>query len=161
MRLFTLCLLSLGSLLAHAQDAERIGEVSTEFKLVGPNHKIIIEAFEDPKISGVTCYLSRPKTGGLSGGLGLAEDRAYASISCTRVGPVKINQPFSPGEIVFDVKTSLIFKEQRVVRFLDKTHNTLIYLTYSTRVVDGSYKSAISVVPMDPSISGSTENVNK
>lgn len=64
MRLFTLCLLSFGSLLANAQDAERIGEVSTEFKLVGPNHKIIIEAFEDPKISGVTCYLSRPKTGG-------------------------------------------------------------------------------------------------
>ena len=149
MRLFTACIFTFFTLLSYAQDSEQIGEVSTEFKLLGPNHKIIIEAFEDPKISGVTCYLSRPKTGGISGGLGLAEDRAYASISCTRVGPVKINQQFSPGEIVFDVKTSLIFKEQRVVRFYDKTHNTLIYLTYSTRVVDGSYKSGISVVPID------------
>ncbi len=157
MRLFTFCLFSIVSFHSYAQDAERIGEVSTEFKLVGPNHKIIIEAFEDPKISGVTCYLSRPKTGGISGGLGLAEDRAYASISCTKVGPVKINQAFSPGEIVFDVKTSLIFKEQRVVRFLDKIHNTLIYLTYSTRVIDGSYKSAISVVPIDSF--ASTSNV--
>ena len=149
MRLLTACFFTFCSLVSYAQDSEQIGEVSTEFKLLGPNHKIIIEAFEDPKISGVTCYLSRPKTGGISGGLGLAEDRAYASISCTRVGPVKINQEFSPGEIVFDVKTSLIFKEQRVVRFYDKTHNTLIYLTYSTRVVDGSYKSGISVVPID------------
>ena len=156
MRLLPLILLPFCSLFAHAQDAEQIGEVSTEFKLVGPNHKIIIEAFEDPKISGVACYLSRPKTGGISGGLGLAEDRAYASISCTKVGEVKIKEEFSPGEIVFDIKTSLIFKEQRVVRFLDKKHNTLVYLTYSTRVVDGSYKSGISVVPLDPSI-----NVNQ
>ena len=131
-----------------ASDSEQIGEVSTEFKLFGPNHKIIIEAFEDPKIEGISCYLSRPKTGGISGGLGLAEDRAYASISCAKVGDIKIKKAFEPGEVVFDVKTSLIFKEQRVVRFYDDKHHTLVYLTYSTRVVDGSYKSGISVVPI-------------
>lgn len=134
---------------AFAADSEKIGEVSTEFKLFGPNHKIIIEAFEDPKIEGISCYLSRPKTGGISGGLGLAEDRAYASISCAKVGDIKIKKAFEPGEIVFDVKTSLIFKEQRVVRFYDDQHHTLVYLTYSTRVVDGSYKSGISVVPIE------------
>lgn len=133
---------------AHAADSEQIGEVSTEFKLFGPNHKIVIEAFEDPKIDGIACYLSRPKTGGIKGGLGIAEDKAYASISCAQVGPLQIKDTFKAGELVFDVKTSLVFKEQRVIRFFDAKHNTIVYLTYSTRVIDGSYKNAVSVVPL-------------
>ncbi len=56
--------------------AEEIGSVDTVFKWLGPNHKIVVEAFDDPKVRGVTCYLSRAKTGGIKGGLGLAEDRA-------------------------------------------------------------------------------------
>ena len=62
--------------------AEEIGQVSTVFKFVGPNDRIVVEAFDDPKVDGVTCYLSRAKTGGVKGGLGLAEDRAEASIAC-------------------------------------------------------------------------------
>jgi CreA protein len=58
--------------------AEEIGQVSTVFKFVGPNDRIVVEAFDDPKVEGVTCYLSRAKTGGVKGGLGLAEDRAEA-----------------------------------------------------------------------------------
>jgi len=150
MKSYWLLLLSLACGPLWADAAERIGEVSTEFKLFGPNHKIIVEAFNDPKIEGVTCYLSRPKTGGISGGLGLAEDKAHASIACLQVGPIKIREKFQEGEVVFDVRTSLVFKEQRVVRFLDERHQTLIYLTYSTRVIDGSYKSALSAVPMRP-----------
>ncbi len=148
MKCYWLLLLSLMAGPLRADSTERIGEVSTEFKLFGPNHKIIVEAFDDPKIAGVTCYLSRPKTGGISGGLGLAEDKAHASIACLQVGPIKILEKFQEGEVVFDVRTSLVFKEQRVVRFLDERHQTLIYLTYSTRVIDGSYKSALSAVPM-------------
>ena len=49
---------------ALADKADPVGEVSTAFKLVGPNHKILVEAFDDPKIAGVACYLARPKTGG-------------------------------------------------------------------------------------------------
>ena len=58
--------------------AREVGEVDTVFKWLGPNHKIVVEAFDDPKVEGVTCYLSRAKTGGIKGGLGLAEDRAEA-----------------------------------------------------------------------------------
>ncbi|MCQ4016015.1 CreA family protein, partial [Klebsiella pneumoniae] len=58
--------------------AEQVGEVDTVFKWLGPNHKIVVEAFDDPLVDGVTCYLSRAKTGGIKGGLGLAEDRAEA-----------------------------------------------------------------------------------
>ena len=72
MRLFKGYVLSLLMLPGLAL-AETIGEVSTVFKWVGPNDKIVVEAFDDPKVSGVTCYLSRAKTGGVKGGLGLAE----------------------------------------------------------------------------------------
>lgn len=87
MRLFKGYVLSLLMLPGLAL-AETIGEVSTVFKWVGPNDKIVVEAFDDPKVSGVTCYLSRAKTGGVKGGLGLAEDRAEASMPAARSVPL-------------------------------------------------------------------------
>ncbi|MBZ6066875.1 CreA family protein [Aeromonas schubertii] len=145
--LFTLPLLTA---FAQGADADRVGEVSTAFKLFGPNHKIVIEAFDDPRIQGVTCYLARPKTGGIKGGLGLAEDPSHATLSCHQVGPIRVPATLKEGEEVFDVSTSLVFKEQKVVRFYDQKRNALVYLTYSTRLVDGSYKSAVSAVPIMP-----------
>ncbi|MCB2034301.1 MAG: CreA family protein, partial [Ottowia sp.] len=52
------------------------------FQWLGPNHKIVVDAYDDPMVEGVTCYVSRARTGGIKGGLGLAEDRAEASIAC-------------------------------------------------------------------------------
>ena len=72
--------------------AEPIGEVDTVFKWIGPDHKIVVEAYDDPKVAGVTCYVSRAKTGGIKGGLGLAEDKAEASIACRQVGPISLRQ---------------------------------------------------------------------
>ena len=66
--------------------AEQIGEVDTVFKLLGPDHKIVVDAHDDPKVGGVTCYVSRAKTGGISGALGVAEDKSEASIDCKQVG---------------------------------------------------------------------------
>lgn len=132
--------------------AEEIGSVDTVFKLLGPDHKIVIEAFDDPDVKNVTCYISRAKTGGIKGGLGLAEDTADAAISCQQVGPVTIPDNLKPGEsdVVFKKRTSLIFKKLQVVRFYDKTRNTLVYLSYSDKLVDGSPKNAISAVPIMP-----------
>lgn len=138
------------SLPAVADSSDHIGEVSTSFKLLGPNHKIVIEAFDDPRIDGVACYLGRPKTGGVKGGLGLAEDPSHASLSCHQIGPITLPAKLKAGEEVFDVSTSLVFKEQKVVRFYDQKRNALVYLTYSTKLVDGSYKSAVSAVPIMP-----------
>ena len=53
-----------------AAHAEELGEVDTVFKFFGPDHKIIIEAFDDPKVNGITCYLWRAKTGGMKGAVG-------------------------------------------------------------------------------------------
>ncbi len=134
--------------------AEQVGSVDTVFKIFGPDHKIVVEAFDDPDVKNVTCYISRAKTGGIKGGLGLAEDTSDAAISCQQVGPVelsdKIAQGKAEGEVVFRQRTSLIFKKLQVVRFFDKKRNALIYLSYSDRVVDGSPKNALSAVPIMP-----------
>ncbi|WXL25108.1 CreA family protein [Ectopseudomonas mendocina] len=130
--------------------AEEIGEVSTVFKFVGPNDKIVVEAFDDPKVEGVTCYLSRAKTGGVKGGLGLAEDRAEASIACRQVGPISFAGELKEGEEVFRERTSLVFKTMQVVRFFDRKRNTLVYLVYSDRVIDGSPQNAVTAIPILP-----------
>jgi CreA protein len=130
--------------------AEEIGSVSTVFKWVGPNDKIMVEAFDDPKVEGVTCYLSRAKTGGVKGGLGLAEDRAEASIACRQVGPIRFNGELKDGEEVFKERTSLVFKTMQVVRFFDRKRNTLVYLVYSDRVIEGSPQNSVTAIPILP-----------
>ncbi|MFG0582072.1 CreA family protein [Pseudomonas sp. zjy_9] len=130
--------------------AETIGEVSTVFKWLGPNDKIVVEAFDDPKVEGVTCYLSRAKTGGVKGGLGLAEDRAEASLACRQVGPITFKGKLEDGEEVFKERTSLVFKTMQVVRFFDEQRNTLVYLVYSDRVIEGSPQNAVTAIPILP-----------
>lgn len=137
---------------APAARAEEIGSVDTVFKLLGPNHKIVIDAFDDPDIAGVACHISRARTGGIKGGLGLAEDTSDASIACRQVGPITLppNLKKRDGESIFSERRSLIFKKLQVVRFYDEKRNTLIYMSYSDRVIEGSPKNAISTVPVMP-----------
>lgn len=131
---------------------ERIGHVDTNFKWTGPDDKIIIESFEDPDVPGVTCFLSRAKTGGFKGAIGVAEDSSDASIDCRQTGPInlskKIKDGKKQGDDVFKKRTSMVFKSMQVVRFYDKKHNTLIYLVYSDRVIEGSPKNSISALPI-------------
>ncbi len=134
--------------------AEEIGSVNTVFKWVGPDHKIVIDAFDDPDVPGVSCYVSRAKTGGVKGALGLAEDTADASIACRQVGPITLTERITSrkadGEQVFKERISLLFKTLQVVRFYDAKRNTLVYLTYSDKIVDGSPNNSVTAVPVEP-----------
>lgn len=132
--------------LAHAQT---VGEVDTVFKFIGPDHKIVVEAYDDPKVPGVTCYVSRAKTGGVKGALGLAEDKAEASIACRQVGPLSFPKPLPQQEEVFSERLSILFKKLRVVRMVDAKRSTLVYLTYSDRVIEGSPQNGVTAVPVD------------
>jgi CreA protein len=136
--------------IASASHAEEVGSVDTKFKMLGPDHKIVIEAFDDPKIEGITCYLSRSKKGGLKGMVGLAEETSDASLACRQVGPIRLVGELKEGERVFSESRSLIFKTLQVVRFFDKKRQTYVYLAYSDRVIEGSPQSAISTVPIQP-----------
>ena len=141
-------------LLAGSGSSEEIGRVSTTFKLVGANDKIVIEAFDDPGVSGATCYVSRAKTGGISGALGMAEDKSDASLACRQTGPITLSEAIRSGREngrrVFKKSTSLLFKKLQVVRFYDPKRNALVYLSYSDKLVDGSPKNAISTIIIRP-----------
>ena len=124
------------------------GSVSTKFRLLGPNDKIVVDGFDDTKVEGVACHISRAQTGGLKGGLGVAEDTSDAAIACRQVGPIKIIAEFKDGERVFDERRSLLFKTLQVVRFFDHERNVLVYVAYSNRLIEGSPKNSISSVPI-------------
>jgi CreA protein len=129
--------------------AESVGEVSTVFKLLGANHKIVVDAYDDPKVKGVTCYVSRAKTGGIKGSLGLAEDKSEASIACRQVGPIAFDgKPLKVQEEVFSERISLVFKRLNVVRIVDAKRNALVYLTYSDRVIEGSPQNSVTAVAL-------------
>lgn len=129
--------------------AEEIGTIDTAFKLLGSNHSVKIEAFDDPKVDGVTCYLSRSVTGGLSGFVGLGTEKSEFSIACRQVAPIKINSSFDKkGENVFSESRSPFFKKIKVIRMLDSKRNVLTYTVVTTYLIDGSPKNSISVVPI-------------
>ena len=134
---------------AQAATAEKIGTVDTAFQWIGRDHDIIVEAYDDPGVQGVTCYVSRARIGGIKGTLGLAEDRAEASIACRQVGPISFPEPLKKQEEVFSERMSILFKRLRVVRMVDAKRNTLVYLTYSEKLVDGSPQNSITAVPLD------------
>ncbi|MEO5352959.1 MAG: CreA family protein [Magnetococcus sp. XQGC-1] len=146
----TLCLLLGLCLLPAWAAAEIVGSVDTNFRLLSRDDDIVIEAFDDPKVEGVTCHLSRARKGGVKGSLGLAEDTSDASIACRQIGPIKFDEHMKDKEPVFTQKTSLLFKTMQVVRFFDKKRNVLIYLVYSDKLIDGSPKNSISTVPVMP-----------
>ena len=132
--------------------AESIGSVDTVFKFIGPDHKIVVEAYDDPKVQGVTCYLSRSKTGGIKGALGVAEDRSEASIACRQVGPISIPKALPDQEEIFNERISLVFKKLRIVRMVDPKRNALVYLTYSDRLIEGSPQNSVTVVPVERTV---------
>ncbi len=130
--------------------ADEIGEVSTTFNLLSPNSKIVIEAFDDPDVPGVSCHVSKAQTGGLKGAVGLAEDPSEASIACRQIGAIDVAKlgNLKNGDTVFKESRSLLLKKLQVVRFYDKKRNVLVYLAYSDKLIDGSPKNSISSVPV-------------
>lgn len=132
-----------------SQAADKIGSVDTAFKLLGRDHDILVEAYDDPAVAGVTCYVSRARVGGIKGTLGLAEDRAEASIACRQTGPLAFAKPLRQQQEIFSERMSLLFKRLRVVRMVDAPRNTLVYLSYSDKLIDGSPQNSITAVPVD------------
>lgn len=137
-------------LAACGDESHKVGQVSTTFRWLGPNDRIVIDVFPDPKVDGAACFLSRPERGGVSGALGLAEDVADVSIACRQVAPIVVKAPLKTGERVFDERRSLVFKTLQVVRFFDSTTNTLVYVAYTDKILTGSPQHSLSAVPLAP-----------
>jgi CreA protein len=130
--------------------AEEIGCMTTAWKLIGANHRVCVEAFDDPKVPGVACHISQARTGGISGSLGLAEDPSRFSIACRQVGPITLPAKLPKDEVVFSEDTSVLFKETRVVRLWDEKRQTLVYMAISRKLVEGAPFNSLSTVPVMP-----------
>jgi CreA protein len=129
--------------------ADDVDCVSTTFNLLSPNDKVCVSDFDDPKVPGVTCFISQARKGGWGQPLGLNEDPSNFSVSCRQMGPISADISTLPEkEEVFTEKTSIFFKATRIYRLPDKARNTLIYLAVSSKIVNGSPQNAISVVPI-------------
>ena len=135
---------------AAAQEPDRIFDKSTVWRPLTPNDKLVVYGVDDPLVSGVACWYTQPEKGGIKGTLGLAEDVSDISLACRQVGPVQFSGKFGQGEVVFSERRSLVFKSMQIVRGCDVKRNTLIYMVYSDRVIQGSPKNSTSSVPLMP-----------
>ena len=135
------------AMLAHADD---VGCTSTTIRLFSPNDKVCVMAFDDPRVTGVTCHISQARTGGWKGAAKVAEDPSRFAIACNQVGPIVIPGDMPREENVFSESTSLIFKNTKVIRMFDEKRSTLVYVAVSRRVLEGSPMNAISAVPIMP-----------
>jgi CreA protein len=134
-----------------ADDPDRIFDKSTVWRPLTPNDKLVVYGIDDPDVAGVACHYTLPEKGGIKGTLGLAEQVSDISLSCRQIGPVQFKQQkMKQGEVVFSERRSLIFKSMQIVRGCDVKRNTLIYMVYSDKVVEGSPKNSTSTVPLMP-----------
>ena len=127
-----------------------IGSVNTEFKLIGPDHKIVIESYDDPKIDGITVFISKSQKGGIKGALGLAEDTSDASVAVRQTGPIKVKETFENGEDAFSEQRSALLKRLHVSRFWDAQHKSFVYVVWNDRLITGSPQNSISAVVAEP-----------
>jgi CreA protein len=137
-------------LLMSSLHAQVIGSVDTEFHMLGANGKIEVEAFNDPLIPGVTCYLAAARKGGMAASVGLATDSSDASVTCQKTAPVTVGPDVPSGRDVFAQSRSILFKTLHVVRFVDRPRGMVVYLTYSDTLVNGSPKNSVTAIRMDP-----------
>jgi CreA protein len=127
-----------------------VGSVNTEFKLIGPDHKIVVESYDDPKVDGITVFVSESQTGGVKGALGIAEDTSNASVAVRQTGPIKVKEAFENGEDAFTERRSVLFKRLHVSRFWDASHQSFVYVVWTDRLVTGSPQNSISAVVAEP-----------
>jgi CreA protein len=129
---------------------QSIGSVSTNFRLVGPNDKVVVQRLDDPEVPNVACYASFAQTGGVSGGLGVATDPSEFALSCIATGPVSIPADLPQKEQVAAISASFLFKHFILTRMVDSDRHVLVYVLISTKVLSGSPANAVSAVPATP-----------
>ena len=148
MRVFSLALALFVAITASTHAQTRIDSINTSFRWLGPDDKILIERYDDPKVANVSCYMSRAATGGVKGGLGLAEDPSRFSIACRAVGPITVPPGLPKSETIGFASASLFFKTFQIHRAIDAEKKcTCLHRCHSTKLINGSPFNSISVVP--------------
>ena len=136
------------ALTSHTGWADQVGNVDVDWL----GNDIVVEAFNDPKVSGVTCHISYFERGlidRLQKG-NWFEDPSNSAISCKQTGPIEIGdiERDNEGESVFSERRSIILKSLNVKRIFDEKNQTLIYIAHAREIQEGSAKMSISTVPL-------------
>jgi CreA protein len=139
-----------GSAPALAGGPDMIFKKSTVWKFLTPDDKLGVYGIDDPLVEGVACHFTVPEKGGVSGMFGMAEEVSDISLACRQIGPIKFREKFDQGDVVFTERRSIIFKRMQIVRGCDAKRNTLVYLVYSDKLIDGSPQNSTSSVPIAP-----------
>ena len=152
MRMLVLCSFLIAAPAMAGDDPTRIGDVSTTFRMVGRNDKIVVDRYDDPKVPGVSCYVSRAETGGIRGSVGLATDPSRFSIACRATEPVSVPDRLPQNEIAFGAAANWLLKEIRISRMWDAQKRTLVHLVWSTQALSpgGSPFNSVTAVPVAP-----------
>jgi CreA protein len=135
---------------AMAEEPDRIFDKSTVWRPLTPDDKLVVYGLDDPLVDGVACHYTTPERGGIAGTFGVAEEVSDISLSCRQIGPVRFKERFGQGDVAFSERRSLIFKKMQIVRGCDAKRNTLVYMVYSDRPIEGSPKNSTSSVPLMP-----------
>ncbi len=142
-----------------ADEPDLIFRRSTVFKLLSPNDKLATYGVDDPEIEGVACHFTVPEKGGYAGWLGLSEQVSDISLACRQIGPIHFKGKLAQGDDMFRQRRSLFFKKMQIVRGCDAKRNTLVYMVYSDKLIEGSPKNSTSTVPIMPW--GSADTIQK
>ena len=143
--------LALAAAPVHAADKpDLIFKESTKWRALTPDDKLATYAVDDPAVEGVACFYTVPEKGGVAGAFGVAEEVSDVSLACRQVGPIKIKDKLAQGDVMFSEKRSFFFKHMQIVRGCDAKRNTLVYMVYSDKLIDGSPKNSTSAVPIMP-----------
>lgn len=143
-------LAALGSPVRAADRPDLIFKESTKWRALTPDDKLATYAVDDPSVDGVACFYTVPEKGGVAGAFGVAEEVSDVSLACRQVGPIKIKDKLAQGDVMFSEKRSFFFKHMQIVRGCDTKRNTLVYMVYSDKLIDGSPKNSTSAVPIMP-----------
>ena len=133
-----------------ADEPDLIFRRSTEFKLLSPNDKLATYGVDDPEVEGVACHFTLPEKGGYTGWLGLSEQVSDISLACRQIGPIHFKSKMEQADDMFRQRRSLFFKKMQIVRGCDAKRNTLVYMVYSDKLIEGSPKNSTSTVPIMP-----------
>lgn len=137
-----------GGLFASPAVAEQVGQIDIDWL----GNDIVVEAFADPKVDGVTCHVAFFERGlidRLQKG-NWFEDPSNSAVACRQTGPISIGDidRSQNGETVFSERRSIIWKSIRITRVFDETSRTLVYVSHARDVQNGSAKMSVSTVPL-------------
>lgn len=146
----TIACLALAALAACGDREGSVGEFSNDFL----GNEIMVEALHDPALPNVVCHVSyfdRSALDRLRQG-NWFENPSNSAVTCQRIGPINLaGIDFDrSGEEIFSQRQSLFFKNVAVRRIVDLENSSIVYVSHSREIIEGSAKIDITSVALLP-----------